>query len=381
MPDSYNHGVRVIETKTQGGVLRTIATSILGFVVTSADADDVAFPNGVPVGRALRAIPAASMGVDGTFADVVEAIGNQSNAIANIVRVDPTGLDEEELEDAIVAAVKALRTAEAVTTFKSRAIGAPFLDTEPVVIELALTAKKLRGMAYASTRGAVAYPDSSVAQLITYRNKFSARELMLIHGDFTAAGQPVNAIATALGLRARIDNEYGWNKTLSNIVVDGVTGIERPLFFDLQDSATDVGALNEAGVTCLVYHSGGFRFWGSRTCSADQDFVFESATRTAQVIADTCARGVAWANDLPITPSLGRDLIGMINKFIRRMTPNQIAGGECMLADGNTQESLSAGSLKLKTRYTPTPPLEDLTLFQEITSDFLGDFEAQVGAA
>ncbi|MDI8978137.1 phage tail sheath subtilisin-like domain-containing protein, partial [Salmonella enterica subsp. enterica serovar Lubbock] len=40
----------------------------------------------------------------------------------------------------------------------------------------------------------------------------------------------------ALGLRARIDQEQGWHKTLSNVGVNGVTGISASVFWDLQES-------------------------------------------------------------------------------------------------------------------------------------------------
>jgi phage tail sheath protein FI len=53
-------------------------------------------------------------------------------------------------------------------------------------------------------------------------------------------------------------------------------------------------------VTTLIRRDG-FRFWGSRTCSADPLFAFESATRTAQVLADTMAEAHFWAVDKPLT--------------------------------------------------------------------------------
>lgn len=70
------------------------------------------------------------------------------------------------------------------------------------------------------------------------------------------------ATARALGLRAKIDQEQGWHKTLSNVGVNGVTGISASVFWDLQESGTDADLLNESGVTTLIRRDG-FRFWGS----------------------------------------------------------------------------------------------------------------------
>ncbi|MCV5466302.1 phage tail sheath subtilisin-like domain-containing protein, partial [Escherichia coli] len=103
-----------------------------------------------------------------------------------------------------------------------------------------------------------------------------------------------------------------WHKSLSNVGVNGVTGISADVFWDLQDPATDAGLLNQNDVTTLV-RKDGFRFWGNRTCSDDPLFLFENYTRTAQVLADTMAEAHMWAVDPPITATLIRDIVDGIN--------------------------------------------------------------------
>lgn len=382
MPDQYNHGVRVIEGRSGGRRIRTIATAIIGLVATGPAADAAYFPANTCVVVTDIDAAIAKAGDTGTLKASLTAIGNQVKTILVICRAVP-GAAPATLDEAVVAAVKSLRTAEASTGYRPRIIGAPGLDTEVVTTEIALTAAKLRAFAYASTNGA-----TTLAAVTTYRNKFSARELMLIQGNWTAAATDgstvsVSAVATAMGLRAQTDKTIGWHKTISNLPVAGVTGIANPLFFDLQDSDTEVGAMNAIGVTCLVNFDGAFRFWGSRTCApGDSDFYFESATRTAQILADTNARGLAWAVAQPIHPSLARDMLGMINKEIRRLVrAGRLIGGESYLADGNTAEVISSGGLGLAYDFTPCPPLEDLVLYQNITDRYLDDFAAQVAAA
>ncbi|MFU5016773.1 phage tail protein, partial [Pseudomonas aeruginosa] len=69
---------------------------------------------------------------------------------------------------------------------------------------------------------------------------FGARELMLIWPDFinwdtTAnAEKPAAAVARALGLRAKLDEQVGWHKTLSNVPVAGVSGLSKDIYWDLQ---------------------------------------------------------------------------------------------------------------------------------------------------
>ena len=105
-------------------------------------------------------------------------------------------------------------------------------------------------------------------------------------------------------MRAYQDKEYGWHTSISNKGLTGVTGVTKPLSFDINDSATDVNYLNEQGITCCVNHNG-FKLWGLRTCSADKLFIYENYTRTAQVLKDTIAQSFDWAVDKNISVDVG----------------------------------------------------------------------------
>jgi len=190
-----------------------------------------------------------------------------------------------------------------------------------------------------------------------------------------------SAVARALGLRAKIDQEVGWHKTLSNVPVNGVTGISADVFWDLQNPATDANYLNSHEVTTLI-NEGGFRFWGSRTTSSDPLFAFENYTRTAQILADTMAEAHMWAVDKPLHASLVRDLIEGINaKFREMIGAGYLIGGKCWYPDdANDKDTLKAGKLFLDYDYTPVLPLEDLTLRQRITDRYLIDFASKINS-
>ena len=189
------------------------------------------------------------------------------------------------------------------------------------------------------------------------------------------------ATARALGLRAKIDEQTGWHKSLSNVGVNGVTGISKDVFWDLQDPATDAGLLNQNDVTTLI-RKDGFRFWGNRTCSDDPLFVFENYTRTAQVLADTMAEAHMWANDKPLTPVLVREIVAGINaKFRELVNAGYLLGASCWYDESaNDATTLKAGKLFIDYDYTPVPPLEDLTLRQRITDTYLANFAASVNS-
>src|SRR5690606_39731909 len=144
----------------------------------------------------------------------------------------------------------------------------------------------------------------------------------------TTANAAASAVARALGRRAKLDQQVGWHKTLSNVPVNGVSGLSRDIYWDLQNPATDAGLLNAAEVTTLIRREG-FRFWGSRTCSDEPLFAFENYTRTAHVLADTMAEAHLWAVDKPMHPQLERDIIEGINaKFLELKALGQIIEDE-----------------------------------------------------
>lgn len=387
MPD-YHHGVRVLELTDGRRPIRTIETAVIGIVATASDADAAAFPldTAVLVTDVRTAIGKA--GVLGTLAPTLDAIADHGSPAVIVVRVD-TGVDEAAQNTKVIGTVtaggqytglKALLTAQAKFGIKPRILGVPGLDTLPVATELVAIAKQLRGFAYVRADGA-----ETKEAAVTYRDNFGDREVMVIWPDFLAwdgaANSATPAVARALGLRAQLDEDYGWHKTLSNVPVQGVTGISKDVFFDLQDPSTDAGFLNAAEVTTLVRRDG-YRFWGSRTCSADPLFAFENYTRTAQVLADTMAEAHFWAVDKPMNPSLARDIIAGINAKFRELRGlGYIIDGSAWYDESvNDAVTLKDGKLYIDYDYTPVPPLENLQLRQRITDRYLADFATRIGA-
>ncbi|HEI8506070.1 TPA: phage tail sheath protein [Serratia marcescens] len=384
----YHHGVRVVEINDGTRVISTVSTAIVGMVCTAEDADASVFPLDTPV--LITDVLAASgkAGKKGTLAASLRAIAEQAKPVTVVVRV-ATGKDAAETTSNIIGGanaegrytgMKALLSAQAELGVKPRILGVPGLDNQEVATALAGICQQLRAFGYISAHGC-----KTVQEAIKYRDNFSQRELMLIWPDFvswnTTANQSDIAYATAraLGLRAKIDTETGWHKTLSNVGVNGVTGITASVFWDLQAPGTDADLLNEACVTTLI-RKDGYKFWGSRTCSDDPLFMFENYTRTAQVLADTMAEAHLWAVDRPVTPTLVRDMIDGINaKFRELKSAGLIIDGTCWYDESaNTKETLKAGKLFIDYDYTPVPPLEDLTLRQRITDRYLANLAASV---
>lgn len=390
MPTDFHHGVRVIEINEGERTIRTVATAIIGLVATAPDADGDMFPVDTPVLITNIHDKLALAGELGTLRSSLQAISDQANAIVVVVRVEEGEDAEETTANVIGTTTSAGRTGmQALLDSKTqlkvvpRILGAPGLDTEAVAVAFATVAQKLRARAYVYADGC-----DTVVEALAYRDQFAAREITVLWPHWqgfdvvSASTVEIHSPAVAMGCRAAIDETQGWHKTLSNVAINGVTGISKSVYWDLQDPNTDAGLLNAGGVVTLI-HSTGYRFWGNQTCSDDPLFAFESAARTAQILADTIAEGVMWAIDKPLHASLARDIIASINaKFRALKAQGYIIDAKAWLDPAaNTQGELAAGKLIIDYDYTPVPPLENLMLRQRITDKYLADFAVAVNGS
>ncbi len=387
---TFQHGISVTEVASAARSLAIVATGVIGLVATGPAADAATFPLDTRVKIAPSGIIDAigKAGATGTLKAALQAIATHVRTPIVLIRVAP-GVDDAATDANVIAGIQMMRGAEAQLGLKPRILGAPGLDTEDVADELAAVGKDLRAFTYARCHGA------DTAARIAYRENFDQRELMLLYPDFLVeSGTDIVAspsVAHAMGLRARIDQEQGWHKTLSNVPVAGVVGMTEDVGFDFQSVDTEANQLNEAGITTIVAINGSLRFWGNRTCAdpasdTGKDFVFESATRTAQILADSVALGMIWAIDKPLTPGLARDIVEQINETFRQLsrpgTAQRILGAEAWFdPDLNPVSELKAGKLLIRYKYTPVPPLENLLLRQEITDEYLANFAELVALA
>lgn len=377
--DTYLHGVEVIELNTGSQSIKTVATSVIGVVCTADDADSATFPLNTPV---LITNPLAYLekaGKTGTLKRTLNSIGSLVKTPTVIVRVADSE-DSDTLTANIVGTqengqytgLKALLTASSTVFVKPKLLAVPKLDNQAVATELVSIAKKLNAFCFISDNGA-----TTKEQAVEYARNFSAREAMMIWGDWQSfdvdkkAYDTDYATARAVALQAYIDKTQGWHKNLSNVVVDGVTGITKPVSFDINESSTDANFLNEKNITvCLNYE--GFRYWGSRTLSSDQRWAFQQATRTAQIIKDTIAAAHLWAMDQPISKNLVKDILeGINNKFRQWTTQGRILGGKAWVDEASTGDVLKDGKLLIKYDYHWVPSLESLGFTQIVNDEYV----------
>lgn len=391
MAADYHHGVRVIEINEGSKTIRTVSTAVIGIVCTAEDANSEFFPLNTPVLITNVHGAIAKAGKQGTLLSTLNAISDQCSPVIVAVRVAEGATDAETQSNIIgtttadgkYTGIKALLVAQTKLSVKPRILAVPGLDSLPVATALIAVAQQLRAFCYVSAYGAQTKEDA-----VLYRKNFGAREVMVIWPDFvgfnttTSSESTFYATARAVGLRAKLDQQVGWHKTLSNIPVNGVTGISKDVYWDLQAESTDANYLNEKEVTTLICRSG-YRFWGSRTCTEDGRFVFENYTRTAQVLADSIAEAHFDFVDAPIHASLIKDIVASINNKFRELKSNgYIVDGKAWFdASVNMADQLKEGKLKIDYDYTPVPPLENLMFNQRITDSYLIDLANSVAAS
>jgi len=381
----YHHGVRVVEVTEGTRPIRTVNTAVVGIVGTAPSADASIFPLNTPVliaGSRTKAAKLDTLGTGlGTLPGSMDAIFDQIAPMIVVVRVEE-GADDAATQSNIIGGVdaagtftglQALLAAKTKVSMKPRIIGAPgFSHHQPIAAELASIAEKLKAFTYVDCAAATA------EDAATFRNLLGSKRTMVLWPAFevwsTSANGLVNlpASAIALGLRAKTDNDIGWHKTLSNLPINGVSGLTADVDWDLQNPNTKAGYLNQNDITTMIVQDG-FRFWGSRTCSGDPKFAFESATRTGDILADTIADGHMWAVDKPMSSVLIDDILEGINaKFRQLKAQGYIVDANAYVdPEINGIESLEAGQLWINYDYTPVPPLEQLGFNAAITNKYL----------
>ncbi|HGR4956335.1 TPA: phage tail sheath subtilisin-like domain-containing protein [Klebsiella aerogenes] len=391
MAEQRFHGARVRENTDLVTAINDIESSVIGIVAVADDADAETFPLNTPVLITRVNSVLGKAGTSGSLYKALKAISDQTSPKVVVVRVAEATTEEGAKTqaqliiggteaDGSYTGMYALLTAEQKVGYRPRVLAVPQYDTQEVTSSLCVIAQNLRAFVYAGCNGC-----QTMAKAIKYRETFAYRELMLIWPDFIAfnplsgKNEVFPAPAYACGLRSLIDNNQGWHKSLSNVPVKNVLGISRDVFWALQAEDSDANELNNKEITTLIKRNG-FRFWGNRTTDT-KDYIFEVYTRTAQILADSVVEAQFEAIDEPLTPANAKDIVsGIGGKLSSLVTQGRLLGASCWfdIVDNPTPD-LRQGKVRIRYKYTPVPPMEDLTLYQTFTDEYFESAFASLG--
>jgi len=310
---------------------------------------------------------------------------------ATYTYADPSKVTAADIIGAVTAAglrtgVKALEDAYNLFGYWPKLIIAPgYCTAKAVSSELIATAERMQGMALIDAPigvtpaqaingrgplGAINFNTSSERAILCYPH--------LQVYDAATDGVRLEPMSQRLaGLIAAKDIERGHWWSPSNSEFRGVIGAERALSARVDDPASEVNALNEAGIVTVFNSFGtGLRAWGNRTAawpSVTHVKNFINVRRTKDIVDESIRYSSLQFVDRPITGALINAVVESVNQFLRKLTGDgALLGGECWYDEArNPPKNLELGNVIFNYKLTIPPPFERGTFETEITDEYL----------
>lgn len=402
MPEQFLHGVEVIELNDGARPIKTVKSSVIGLVGT-APQGPVNTPTLI-LGSRAKAVEIFGANDDAnkdyTIPKALDGIFDQAGAMVVVVNVaDPSNpahlttgsLDPANITSADVVGgvdgttgeykgVHALLAANSELGVTPRILIAPGFthdmpsgNANPVVSELLGIAENLRAVIIADL------PNTNDADAIDYVGDFGSARVYPIYPwvkvlDSLGAIVEEPASARVAGLIVKSDNERGFWWSPSNLVINGIVGISKPIDFVLGDVNSKANYLNENNIATIIQESG-FRLWGNRTLSADPKWAFLQARRTADMINDSLLKAHLWAVDRNITKTYIEDVLEGVNNYLRHLKSIGAIIGGTAFADPelNTPDQIAQGKVSFDFDFTPPYPAEHITFRSKMTDDYLSE--------
>ena len=402
MPEQFLHGVEVIELNDGARPIQTVKSSVIGLIGT-APQGPVNTPTLI-LGSRAKAVEIFGANDDAnkdyTIPKALDGIFDQAGAMVVVINVaDPSNpahlttgsLDPANITSADVVGgvdgttggykgVHALLAANSDLGVTPRILIAPGFthdmpsgNANPVVSELLGIAENLRAVIIADL------PNTNDTDAIDYVGDFGSARVYPIYPwvkvlDSLGAIVEEPASARVAGLIVKSDNERGFWWSPSNLVINGIVGISKPIDFVLGDVNSKANYLNENNITTIIQESG-FRLWGNRTLSADPKWAFLQARRTADMINDSLLKAHLWAVDRNITKTYIEDVLEGVNNYLRHLKSIGAIIGGTAFADPelNTPDQIAQGKVSFDFDFTPPYPAEHITFRSKMTDDYLSE--------
>lgn len=378
---SFYHGVELVEDNTGSRPITTVRSSVVGVVGTAPSADATVFPLDTPVLLAgQEATKISALGADGTLVDAMTGIFSATVApMVVVIRVaedaDPAtqianvigGIDAVTDER---TGIQALLDAASKLKVKPKLLIAPtFTNEVGVANALTLVADKLKAIAIVETPSTTDAADLAfVANFDSARMYAVSPRVMITKAGVETAVANSSFIA---GHIARIDNEFGWNYSPSNHVVNGINGTERAIDYDDTPNCR-ANYLNENKIAVII-HDQGYRLWGNYTLSSDTKWQFLPVRRTMDMVNESVAIAHKWAVDRGITQTLVEDIEMSINSYLRELVrQGKIIGGKCWISsDANPVANIVAGNLEVNFDVSPMYPAQHIKFISKLTNSYI----------
>lgn len=197
-------------------------------------------------------------------------------------------------------------------------------------------------------------------------------------GKASGSEKTVSFSAIFAGVTCNTDNNEGYWVSPSNHIIQGVLRPAVSLSWAINDTSTDVNALNEVAIASAANGFGtGIRTWGNRNASFPVSSgieTFMAVVRTADIVDESVELAMLPFIDKPINQAQIDAIVESVQEFINVLIGRNalLIGSKCYYdAADNPPLELAQGHLVLRTNYCPAPPLERLTFNRTIDSSLL----------
>ncbi len=404
MPASFLHGVETIEISKGARTIKTVKTAIVGLVGT-APIESVAeeyrtINEPTLILNEIDAVKYFGEQTSGfTIPQALQSIFDQGAGIVIVINVfdpakhksvaDVTIGDINGGVDALTGkrtGMKAFENCYSLFGYFPKTIIAPvFCEETAVVAQMKAICDKIRAI------GLVDAPiGTTVQEAITGRGpegtinfNTSSDRIILCYPhlkvyDSESDSNILQPYSQRLaGVIAAKDINKGYHWSPSNTEINGIVGVEKQLTSMINDPASEVNTLNEAGiVTVFNSYGSGFRTWGNRSAAfpaSTHPTNFINVRRTADILHESVEYSMLQFIDFPIDNGLIDSITESVNAFIRTLIGRgALIDGKCYYnPDKNPVTEIANGHLLFDVEFMPPTPAERITFESFIDIELL----------
>ena len=378
MADTFLHGVETVETVTDNGTVSTVKTAVIALFGTSPTGDVLSL--NLCLSETDDDQFGSSANASGTIRQALYEIRKQyKGAIVFVVNLAATDVVTTEVLTSGIALLTACRHNWG---FVPKIFIAPgYSDVVANADLLRAAAATYRGVDYLDCSSAMTYATALTSRGTGNQwNASSNREKLLFPRIYDSANvaRPYSAIAA--GLRAKIDNAFGFWYSCSNHTVEGVSAPVIPLGWELNDPDCQVNQLNALGITTIVNVYGeGYKEWGNRNAAypaANGVLTFESQQRLDDITSESIELAVMKYLDRPMTKAAIDLVTRTVNDYFNSLISRGALqpGSKCTFeASKNSVAEMANGHYVWTKTFMGTVPAERITLDSVIDTTLLSN--------
>lgn len=384
MADTFLHGVETIEVASSTGSVSTVKTGVIGLIGTlGTGATNVANT----LYLCLSEADDAKFGTDGTVFKSLKAIRKQlPSAVVFVVATGTTTPVVADIEGTDTGGVKTglklFDTCRAIYGFNPKIFICPeFSATATIATVLIACADKFRGVAYIDSSESMTYANALTSRGVSGAFNFSKNRAKIFYpGLKDSQNVVVRPSAYCAGLRAKIDLNEGFWFSSSNHEIEGVSGIEIPLSWELNDPDCEVNQLNAIGlVTFINVYGSGIKEWGNRNSAypTTQDSrTFEAIQRLDDITSEAIEIASLPYIDKPMTKAQIDLVSDMVNTYFNTLISRGalIQGSKCTFDPmKNSTTEMAKGHYVWTKTFMGAVPGERFTFYSTIDTSLLSN--------